>query len=99
MDQLAVVGERSRFDEMVGDVFGTDADTTGLELLDRIRDAGVQTLLARGRDAGKESLTHKFVTESEWPLRPLRAWDDYSHLLGFFDDREEFVDLYLAYPG
>src|SRR5580698_7850154 len=99
MDQLPVVGERSRFDEMVGDVFGTHAEATGLELLERVGDAGVQSLLTGGRDAGKESLTHKFVTESEGPLGPLRAWDDDSHLLGFFDDREELVDVYLAYAG
>ena len=47
------LGERSRLEEMVGDLAGALVDGTGIEPLDRVGDAGVQLLSARSRDAGK----------------------------------------------
>src|ERR1700726_2023696 len=37
--------------------------------------------------------------EGERPLRPLGTRNDYSHLLRFLDDREEFVNIDLANRG
>src|SRR6266851_3611880 len=78
---------------MVSDLPGTLVDLTGIEPLDGFSDARVQALFARGRDAGKQSLSHKFVREGERLLRSLGAWDDYSHPLRFLDHRKEFVDI------
>ncbi len=72
---------------MVSDLPGALVDGTGIEPLDRLGDAGVQSLSAGGRDAGKQRLTHEFMGEGERPLRSLGARDDYSHLLRLLDRR------------
>ena len=36
------------------------------------------------------------MAEGKRSLRPFGTWDDYSHLLGFFDDRKKFVHIDLA---
>ncbi len=53
MDQLPVVTEWSRLDEMIRDVHGTLADRPRIEPLDRVGDSSVQLLLTRGRDGSE----------------------------------------------
>src|SRR5258708_8120262 len=81
---------------MVSDVGGVFVDGTRIELLDRVSNSRMKLLLTRCCDVGKERLPYKFVRKREWLLRPLGAWDDYSHLLGLLDDCEEFVNVDLA---
>jgi hypothetical protein len=95
-DQFLTVSERSCLKEMVNDLPGALFDGTGTEPLDRIGDTGVQALFARGRDAGKQSLSHKFMGEGERLFGSLGARDDYSHLLRLIDDGEKFVYVDLA---
>ena len=52
-DQSLVVSEGSCLEEMVSDLSGALVDGAGIEPLDRVGDVGVQSLLARSRDAGK----------------------------------------------
>src|SRR5713226_6520867 len=96
VDQSPLVSERSSFEQMVRDVSRALIDGIGIERLDRIGDGSVQPLLAWGRDAGKQGLTHKFVAEGKRPLWAFGARHDYSHLLGFFDDGKKLVNVYLA---
>jgi hypothetical protein len=58
---------------MVRDFPGALVGGTGIELLDRVGDDGVQPLSARRRDAGKQRLTYKFMGEGERRLRPPRS--------------------------
>src|SRR5260370_22424389 len=81
---------------MVSDLPGALVDGTGIEPLDRVGDAGVQSLLAWGRDAGKEGLTHEFMGEGERLRGPLGARHNYSYLLRLLDNGEEFVNVDLA---
>jgi hypothetical protein len=67
-----------------------------MEPRDRVGYAGVQLLPARARDAGKQCLTNKFMSEGERPLWSLGARDDYSHPLRLLDDGEKFVNVALA---
>ena len=60
-DQFLSVNERSCLEKMISDLPGALVDGTGIEPLDRIGDARVQSLSARDRDAGKQRLTHKFM--------------------------------------
>jgi hypothetical protein len=46
-------GERSRLDEVIGDVASTLLNGIGVEPRDRVGDVGVQLLSAGARDAGK----------------------------------------------
>src|SRR6266849_917819 len=85
--------------EMVRDLRGALIDGSGIELLDRVADVCVQSLSTRGRDAGKQRLTHQLMGEGERPLRTLGTGDDYSHLLRLLDDAEQFVNIDLAYLG
>ena len=72
-DQFLLVSERSCLEQMVSDLSGALVDGTGIEPLDRVGDAGVQSLSARGRDAGKQRLTHEFMGEGKRPLRAPRS--------------------------
>jgi hypothetical protein len=81
---------------MVNDISCAFVFRTGIEPLDGFSDARVQALFARGRDTGKQSLSHKFVREGERLFRSLGARDDYSHLLRLLDDGEKFVNIDLA---
>jgi hypothetical protein len=74
---------------MVHDFPGALVGRTGIELLGRLGDDGVQPLSARRLDAGKQRLTYKFMGEGERRLRLLGARDDYSHLLCPLDDGEK----------
>src|SRR5882724_5455222 len=87
--------ERSRLEQMVCDLART-LDGTGIEPLDRIGDNGMQVLSARGRDAGKQRLTHQFMGEGERLLGSLGARDNYSHLLRLLDGGEKFVNVDLT---
>src|SRR5260370_2264963 len=81
---------------MVSDLAGVFVDGTRIELLDRVSNSRMKLLLTRCGDVGKERLSHKFMSEGKWPLRPLRARDDYSHPLRLLNDAEEFVNIDLA---
>src|SRR5882757_3376398 len=98
VDQAPVVSERSRLEQMVRDVSGMRAAATriGIEPLDGVGHIRMQPLLARRRDTRKQRLPDKFVAESERPLGTLRARDDDSHLLRFFDHGEKLVNIDLA---
>src|SRR6266851_98798 len=84
---------------MVSDLPGALVDGTGIDQLDRIGHAGVQALFARSRAAGKQGLSHKFMSEGERLLGSLRARDDHPHLLRLLDYGEKFVNIDLAYLG
>src|SRR5260370_7809866 len=71
VDQSLLIGERSRFEQMVRDISGARADAPSLEPLDRARNIGMQSLLARRRDPGEQRLTDKFLAQRFRPLRPL----------------------------
>jgi hypothetical protein len=73
-DESLALRERSCLEQMVSDL-PRALDGTGIEPLDRVGDDGMQALSARGRDTGKERLTHKFMSESERLLWSLGAWD------------------------
>src|SRR4029077_3713228 len=87
------------FEKMVRDLSGALVDGLRIETLDRVRDSSVQLLLTRGRDAGKQGLTHQFMAEGKRPFRPLGARHDYSHLLRLLDDRKKLINVDLADPG
>src|SRR5260370_41804822 len=76
VDQSLLIGERSRFEQMVRDISGARADAPSLEPLDRARNIGMQSLLARRRDPRERRLTDKFVGEGVHPLRSLFARED-----------------------
>src|ERR1700694_2826942 len=81
---------------MIRDLSGAFVNGIRMEPLDRFGYSRVQTLSARGGDAGEQRLSHKFMSKGKWPLRPLGARDDHPHLLHFLDDGEEFVNMNLA---
>src|SRR5271169_4513096 len=97
-DQSPLVGERPGLEEMVRDVSGALVGNAGIELLDRIGDTGMQSLLARGRDARKQGLTYEFMGKGKRPLWPLGARDDDSYVLRLLDDGKQFVNVDLADP-
>ena len=72
-DQSSAVGKRSCLEQMVCDLSGALVNGIGIEPLDRVGDSGVQLLSARGRDAGKQRLTHKFMGEGERMSRAPRS--------------------------
>src|SRR5580704_6665423 len=84
-DESLALSERSRLEQMVSDL-PRALDGPAIEPFDRIGDGRMQVLSARGRDAGKERLPHKFMGEFEWLLGSLGARDDYSHPLRLLDD-------------
>ncbi len=81
---------------MVGDFAGALVDRPGIESLDRVGDARVQLFVARDRNASKQRLPHEFMCEGEGRLGSFGARNDYSHMLGFLDDGEEFVNVDLG---
>src|SRR5258706_8274816 len=99
MDQFPLVSERARLEEVVRDVTGALLDASGIELLDRVGDTSVQSLLACSRDARKQGLTHQFMAEGKWPLRSLGARDNDSHPLRLLDDVEKIVSVVFADRG
>src|SRR5216683_4816361 len=94
--QSSGVCERSCLEQMVGDLPSALAGGAGREPLDRLGDDGMQSLLARSRDTGKQRLTHELMGEGERLLGSFRARDDDSHLLRLLDDGEELVNVDLA---
>src|ERR1700737_2722577 len=94
--QFSGVCERSCLEQMVGDLPGALVGGAGREPLDRLGDDGVQSLLARSRDTGKQRLRTKLMGEGERLLGSFRARDDDSHLLRLLDDGEELVNVDLA---
>src|ERR1700687_5570126 len=82
---------------MIDDLAGALFSGIGIEPLDRFGDPRVQTLSARGRDAGEQRLTHKLMSKGKRLLRPLGARDDYAHRLRFLDDIKKLVHTDLAY--
>src|SRR5260370_29933009 len=75
MDQSPVVAERSRLAELVSDVSGAFDGRACMEPLDRVSTAGVQLRSPRGRDLGKQRLTHKLMGEGKRPVRALETRD------------------------
>src|ERR1700680_4145350 len=82
---------------MIDDLAGALFSGIRIEPLDRFGDPRVQTLSARGRDAGEQRLTHKLMSKGKGSLRPLGARDDYAHRLRFLDDIKKLVHTDLAY--
>src|SRR5260370_7888893 len=82
---------------MIDDLAGALFSGIRIEPLDRFGDPRVQTLSARGRDAGEQRLTHKLMSKGKRSLRPLAARDDYAHRLRFLDDIKKLVHTDLAY--
>src|ERR1700739_3392448 len=82
---------------MIDDLAGALFSGIRIEPLDRFGDPRVQTLSARGRDAGEQRLAPQLMSKGKRPLRPLGARDDYPHRLRFLDDIKKFVHTDLAY--
>src|SRR6266481_4863066 len=77
-NQSPVVSERSCLEEMVSDLPRALVEGIGIKPLGRVGDEGVQLLSPRGRDAGKQRLTHKFMGEGKRLLESRGVRDDYS---------------------
>src|SRR5271154_3008704 len=82
---------------MIDDLAGAFFSGIRIEPLDRCGDTRMQTLSARGRNAGEQRLTHKLMSKGKRFLWPLGARDDYPHRLRFLDDIKKFVRTDLAY--